>query len=477
MDPRREVTGPRRSFVRLPAVTVVLFDNSLVSRSGVEELSAELDGSLLDRPAFAPFNLAFPLRPEAVVAAADASDVAATVGWASRRRLRVAVMATGHGLNAAVDDGVLITTDRMDGVRVDPGARTATVQAGATWAKVIEATAPYGLAPINGSSSGVGAVGYTLGGGNGPLSRAYGFSADHVRHATLVDGTGALRDVDAASDPDLFWALRGGKGNFGVVTEMEIDLMPVATLYAGSVIYPGAAASDVLRAFAEWSSDLPDRVSTTSIALLRLPPEPHLPEPIRGQFVVQVRYAHLDGVSAGTDQFAPMRAVAPVLMDSVGEIPYAAVDSIHQDPTEPVPFAEGGASMSGLPPDAVDAILAVAGADRDARIPLVELRRLGGAMSRPAAIPNAVSGRGAAYALSTIGLMAGDGAADVPGVIDRIVSSVDPWRNGQDLFNAIGPATPARIAALWSPSDRARLVDIKRRVDPHGLFGGAHTIS
>jgi FAD/FMN-containing dehydrogenase len=221
--------------------------------SGVEELSAELDGSLLDRPDFTPFNSAFPVRPAALVAAADAADVAATVAWAARRGLRVAVMATGHGLNAAVEDGVLITTDRMNRASVDPGARTATVQAGATWAEVIQASAPHGLAPINGSSSGVGAVGYTLGSGNGPLSRAYGFAADHVRRATLVDGTGAVRDVDADSDPDLFWASRGGKGNFGVVTELEIELMPVATLYGGSVYYPGAAASDVLHGFAEWS--------------------------------------------------------------------------------------------------------------------------------------------------------------------------------------------------------------------------------
>jgi hypothetical protein len=172
-----------------------------------------------------------------------------------------------------------------------------------------------------------------------------------------------------------------------------------------------------------------------------------------------------------------MRTVAAALIDSVGEIPYAAVDSVHQDPTEPIPFWEGGAALSGLPPDAVDALLDAAGADRDIPVPLVEVRLLGRAMARPAPIPNAVSGRGAAYSLSALGLMATDSAPNAAGVIDRIVTSVNPWRTGQDLFNLIGPATPARVSELWSPGDRARLLDIKRRVDPHGLFGAAHTIS
>jgi FAD/FMN-containing dehydrogenase len=448
-----------------------------VTTSGVKELSAELDGSLLERPDFTPFNSLVTLRPAATVAAVSAKDVATTVAWAARRGLRIGVMATGHGVTSDIQDGVLITTERMNRVSVDPGARTATVAAGATWGQVIQATAPHGLAPINGSSSGVGAVGYTLGGGNGPLSRAFGFAADHVRRATLVDGTGVIHEVDATSDPDLFWALRGGKGNFGVVTELEIELMPVATLYGGAVFFPGAAASDVVHAFAEWSADLPERVSTTSIALLRLPPLPDLPEPIRGQFVVSVRYAHLDGAEAGADQFAPMRAVGVPLIDGVQEMPYAAVDSIHQDPTEPIPYWEGGTGLSSLPTDAVNALLDVCGPGRDIPVVLVELRLLGGAMARPAAIPNAVTGRGAAYSLSTIGLMVGDAAPVVPGTIDRIVTSVDPWRAGQDLFNLIGPTDLGRISALWSPADRARLVDIKRRVDPAGMFGAGHTIT
>src|SRR5262249_9189321 len=147
------------------------------------------------------------------------------------------------------------------------------------------------------------------------------------------------------------------------------------------------------------------------------------------------------------------------------------------DPTEPIPYWEGGAGLASLPPEAVNALIDVAGPGRDIPVVLVELRRLGGAMARPAPIPNAVSGRGTAYSMSTIGLMVGDAEPVVPGIIDNIVTSVEPWRSGHDLFNLIGPATPQRVSALWSPADRARLVDIKRRVDPAGMFGAGHKIT
>lgn len=154
--------------------------------------------------------------------AASAADVAAAVRWAADRGLTVAVQATGHGLTGSLDGSVLITTGRLDTVVVDPAARTARVGAGVRWRQIIDAAAPHGLAPLSGSSSGVGVVGNTLGGGLGLLSRRYGFAADHVRRAELVTADGAIRTVDAGTDPELFWALRGGKGNLGIVTELEL---------------------------------------------------------------------------------------------------------------------------------------------------------------------------------------------------------------------------------------------------------------
>ncbi|NJC73927.1 FAD-binding oxidoreductase [Planosporangium thailandense] len=239
----------------------------------------------------AAWNLATAHRPLVAVGAADAADVAAAVGWAAERGLPVAVQATGHGAVAAAIGGVLVNTSRLDEVTVDPATRTARVGAGVKWARVIEAAAPYGLAPLSGSSSDVGAVGYTVGGGLGLLARRYGYAADHVRGLRIVTADGQLRDVDADEHPDLFWAVRGGKGNFGIVTSIEIDLVPVATLYAGGIFYPGAVAADVLHAYRAWTSSLPDE-TTTSVAILRLPPLPELPEPLRGQTVVHLRFIH-----------------------------------------------------------------------------------------------------------------------------------------------------------------------------------------
>lgn len=156
------------------------------------------------------------LRPELVVGATGAEDVRAAVGCAAGRGLPVSVQATGHGLPGATDGGVLITTRRTDAVRIDPGARSARVAAGVRWGQVVEAAAPHGLAPLNGSSPGVGAVSYTLGGGLGILAREFGRAADHVRSLDVVTADGALRQVTAASDPELYGGLLGG--GYGLVS-------------------------------------------------------------------------------------------------------------------------------------------------------------------------------------------------------------------------------------------------------------------
>jgi FAD/FMN-containing dehydrogenase len=430
-------------------------------------------GDLLDGPVLAdadprvaaelaPFNCTFTPSPAVTVGATSAREVAAAVRWAGDHGHPVAVVATGHGLHSDLSGAVAISTRRMRDVTIDPHARTARVGAGARWAQVIEAAAPHGLAPLNGSSSSVGVVGYTLGGGVGPMGRRFGFAADHVRRVQLVTADGAIREVDAASDPELFWAIRGGKGNFGIVTELEFDLMPVTTLYAGGIFFPASACADVLHTYRRWVQTLPDD-ATNSVALLRLPPDPALPEPLRGQFAVHLRFAHLDGGSGseGEKLLAPMRAVAAPLMDLVGEMPYASVDSIHMDPTEPLPVWERGAGLRELPAAAVDV---------DVPLIMVELRQLGGALARPAAVPNAVAGRDAAFSLFAIGPMAGSLTEVVPAVTQSVADALAPWASRGGLLNFQGVADPARVASLWSDTDRARLLAVKRRVDPAGVF-------
>lgn len=403
-----------------------------------------------------------------VVGATSAADVAAAVRFAARTGRRVAVQSTGHGLQSDLAGTVLVSTRRMTAVSIDPESATACVQAGARWRQVIDAAAPFGLAPLNGSSSQVGAVGYTVGGGLGPMARRYGFAADHVRRFTLVTADGQVRDVTADSDPDLFWAVRGGKSTFGIVTDVEFDLMPVARFYGGAIAFPAEAARAVLHAWREWAPTLSDD-TTTSVAMLRLPPDPSLPEPLRGRFVTMLRFLHLGSAEEGAALLAPMRALATPLMDLVDEMPYAAVDAVHMDPTDPLPVRECGVALDALPAAAVDALLDVAGPDVPAPLAMVEVRLLGGAIARGPQVPNAVAGRNAAFNVFVIGAPFGPPIEATVAGMAATVDAVRPWACG-GLLNFAGTATPEQVGRLWSAADRARLLAIRDRVDPTGLF-------
>src|ERR1700761_3933965 len=188
----------------------------------------------------------------------------------------------GHGPTAATDGGLLLTTRRISAVEVDAASRTARLQAGTTWAQVIEAAAPFGLAPLAGAAPSVGAVSYTLGGVLSPLGRRYGFAADHVRAIEVVTADGELRRVTPGTYPDLFWAMRGAGSNFGVVTSLEIDLMTVPDFYGGGLFFPGEARSAVLAAFARCALAAPDSLSL-SVAVLTFPDAPVLPPTLRGR--------------------------------------------------------------------------------------------------------------------------------------------------------------------------------------------------
>lgn len=448
----------------------------------VADLAAKVAGPVLpgDHPDAAgeitTFNLAVTHRPAVVVGATSAADVASAVSWAAEHGLSVAVQATGHGPVRAADGAVLVSTARMQGVTVDPVRRTATVAAGCRWADVVAATAPHGLAPLSGSSSHVGVVGYTLGGGMGSLGRRHGFAADLVRTIEIVTADGAVRRVDRHSDPDLFWALRGGKGNFGVVTSLEFGLVPVTEIYGGSVFFTGPSASTVLHAFRAWAPTLPEQASA-SVALMRMPPLDVVPEPLRGKFVVSLRFAFDGDAAVGERLLAPMLESGEVMFAAVAPMPYAQADAIHQDPTEPMPAWERGRMLRDLPPAAVDALLAVAGPDVDIPFAMVELRLMGGALGRQPEVPNAVGGREAAYSLFMVAPLMPGLEDVVPMVADGIVGALEPWLTGTAQLNFLGDAlTAAAVATAWAPDVHARLLEVKHQVDPGNVFCHGHAL-
>jgi hypothetical protein len=441
-----------------------------------ERLARHVAGAVFDGrdPAAAAeaagFNTAVTHRPAVVVAASSAADVAAAVRYANDEGLPVAVQATGHGASAPAEGSVFVSTRRMQGVRVDPAARVARVQAGVRWRPVIDAAVPHGLAPLSGSSSGVGVVGYTLGGGMGHLARRHGFAADQVRSVELVTADGAIRTVTAASDAELFWAVRGGQGRFGIASALEFDLVPVPRFFGGALFFVGPAIEDVLHAFATWAPTMPEEV-TTSVALLRLPPLEAVAPPLRGVVSLALRFGFTGSAERGEALLAPMRRVAPPVLDSVGPMSYAAVDRIHMDPTEPMPAVARGGLLHSMPTALVDTLLRFAGPDVEVPLAAVEVRLMGGALSRPPAIANAVAGREGAFSLSVVAPAPPPLAETARTVTAQVVDALEPWSPGTSLVNFAGHGDEQRRA--WTPETLDRLRHVKQAVDPRNLFGGA----
>jgi FAD/FMN-containing dehydrogenase len=419
-------------------------------------------------------------RPDVVVGAVSPADVRAAVAFARGHGLPVAVQGTGHASSAvAAHEGVLINTSRFSGVRVNADVGTAWVAAGTRWQQVIDEAAPAGLAPLSGSAPHVGAVSYTLGGGLGLLSRRYGYAADHVRSLDVVTADGRLRQVIAESEPDLFWALRGGRDNFGIVTGMEIDLVRVATLYGGGLFFPGESAAEVLDTYVQWAATMPDAM-TSSAALIAFPDAPVLPPPLRGRHVVHLRIAYTARVpaeilAAGERLVAPLRALNP-LIDTLGELPYTAAGSIHNDPTDPGAFEAGTAMLTRLAPGAVRAILEVAGPH--APVPhVVELRHLGGRLSHPPAAGNAIGHRDAQFLLTVVSRLE---RADLPTIRtahERLLQAIDPWTSGGRLLNFMnGEQGAKQVRSAYESDHYQRLTQIKATYDPDNTFRLNHNI-
>ena len=330
------------------------------------------------------WNLAVDQRPVAVAEPETVADVVAIVKFAAARGMRVAAQGTGHAATALAEgslhDTILVKTHRMRVVEIDPDSRRARAQAGAIWADVAGPASEHGLAALAGSSHDVGVVGYCLGGGVSWLARKHGLAANSVVAVQIVTADGRVVVADAHHEADLFWAVRGGGGNFGIVTAIELELYPVDELYAGMLAFPVERAAEVLRAWREWVRTVPDEATSVG-RILHFPPFEEIPAPLRGQSFVMVEMAYLGDEAAGSELLAPLRALHPV-MDTFAMVAPADLLALHMDPPGPVPGVGDGALLDVMPAEAIDALAAVSGPDT----PLlsVELRHLGGALARRA---------------------------------------------------------------------------------------------
>jgi hypothetical protein len=421
----------------------------------------------------AGFDLSAIPRPDLAVSATDEHDVTTAVRFAADRGTPVSVRATGHGPVPGVDGGLLIDTRALSTVRVDPERRTAVAGAGVTWTRVLEECAPFGLIPLCGSSPDVGVAGYTLGGGLSPLGRRHGWAADQVRRVRLVTADARVRDVTADTEPELFWAVRGGGGNFGVATELEFDLVRGDDMYGGGIFLPGEAAPELLAAFGRCTADAPDELSL-SVAFLTFPDFDVIPAPVRGRFVAHLRVAYLGQAAEAERLIAPLRAVATPLLDTVRPLPILEFGTIHGDPTRPQPVSCGGAVLPRWDDAAIDVLLAEIGATTPH---MLELRHLGGALARPAAVPNAVGHRDAAFNVFT-SAYPGPGFEAAAAMQTELYRRLLPWTGGRSNYNftARPDGRPTDARSAFEAPVLTHLQAVKAAYDPENLFRFALSI-
>lgn len=413
----------------------------------------------------APFNTSVRHTPERVVLARSAQDVVEAVRLAQRDGLRVHVQGAGHGAAAPIQSGLLISTRRLDGFAFDASRTVAVLQAGARWGPLIDLAARHGLAPVAGSSPSVGVVGYLLGGGLGPFIRSHGFSSDYVESLEVVTGDGEQVRASVTHHPDLFWALRGGKHGLGIVTQVQLRLVRMPSLYAGSLVFDTA---DIERAFRGWVRSLSsaDARVSTSAAIVQYPELDALPTALRGKRLLVLRFAFPGPISEGEQLAAALRAVAPVYVDQLGELALSDVAQIHQDPQDPGPSWVAGALLSHADDGLASAFLAQVGPGTHGPIVAAELRHLGGAAAHDVEGGSAVSGRTAQLALGFLAVDPQTFGDAMPQAAERFFEAIAPWRSAEGNPNLV--ANGGRAA--WLPDVAQRLERVRRTYDPRGMF-------
>ena len=445
----------------------------------VREVRANLVGELVlpgdadwDEARLA-WHLAVDQQPAAVAIPEDVHDVIEIVEWARDAGYRIAPQGTGHNAPALGDlaGTVLMKLHRLRGVTVDPETRTARAAAGTIWIEVVEAAAKHGLAALAGSSPDVGVVGYTLGGGLSWLARKHGIGANRVTAIEVVTADGRLRRVDRDNDPDLFWALRGGGGAFGIVTAIEFNLLPLESVYAGHLFFPVERAAEVLTAWRDWTETVPEEMTSVG-RILQLPPIEEIPEPFRGNSfaVLQAIYCGED-VEEARRLLEPLRALGAAI-DTFDVIPMPALSHLHMDPEQPTAGLADGSMLESLDDEVIEAFV---GAVVGTPILAAELRHLGGAVARAKPEHGALAAFEAPYLAFGVGMIPfPEARAPLAEAIHGFTAALEPWLAGHTYLNfAEGRRDPR---TLWTETAHHRLKRIKTAVDPHGVIRSNHPL-
>ena len=444
----------------------------------VDTLRAHLRGQVLtpDTDGYATailgWNRAQTHRPSIVVLAKDAQDVALAVRAARSAGLGLGIMNTGHGAVLPID-GLLVVLSGLQELSVDPTTATARIGAGCTWEQVLAAATERGLAPQLGSSVTVGAVGFTLGGGLGWLSRKYGPACDAVRSFDVVTPAGELVRASANEHRDLFRALRGGGGGaLGVVTAMEIELRPVTEVYAGNLFYPTEAAAEVAGRFASWVEDAPDEL-TSALVFMNFPPIPEVPEPLRGNSFLIVRGCWCGDLDRGRELMDEWRRLAPPTIDMWDVLPFSQAALISNDPVEPMPCVDAGAWLEDFDTAAAATIAAQTfPAGGPPPVMFTEVRHLGGAVARSDRSLSSMGNRDRRFLVHSIGIPM-DPAEPVhatPGQ-EALMEALGPRVSVGTYHNFLdGEARRRSTGTSVDEAARPVLASVQADLDPEGLL-------
>ncbi|MBW9210802.1 FAD-binding oxidoreductase [Mumia sp. zg.B21] len=417
------------------------------------------------------FNLTVQHDPDAVVHAATEEDVLQTVRFAAAEGVPIHLHTTGHGAHAAYETGILLALGGLSSVAIDPAARTAKVGGGTRWADVVAAAAEHGLAPVTGSSTNVGVVGFLVGGGLGPLARSHGFGSDHVVSARVVTGNGEVVDASSYGDTELYWALRGGKTGLGVVTEITLALAEVPSLYAGTLFFDLEESTEPYARWLDWTTTAPTDVTTSGL-IVGFPDLEVVPSPMRGKHLFALHVAYPGPEDDGAALSEPLRELGSVYLDDLGPLPLADVARITNDPTQPGPSFLRGATLTHVDRDFAEAVLALAGPGSDLPIMGLEVRHVGAATAVETSETDAVGFRDFDYTLTMLG--APDPALFgevLPSVFARVEETVAPWRSPHLTPNWMAdPRDPDEEARTWPAGVRARLAAVRAAYDPAHVF-------
>ncbi|MFD7659053.1 FAD-binding oxidoreductase [Actinosynnema sp. NPDC059797] len=445
-------------------------------RAVAEAIRADFRGELLE-PGDAGYdrarvvwNAAVDRRPAVIARCRGVADVRHALAVAREAGVEVAVRGGGHDVagNGVCDGGLVLDLSPMKGVRVDPVRRVARAQAGLTWAELDRETQAFGLATTGGQCSGTGVAGVTLGGGMGWLMRRHGLTVDNLLSVDVVTPDGRLLTASEHENGELFWGLRGGGGNFGVVTEFEFRLHPVRDVVAGLLFYPGDRLAEVLALYREHAATEPDSVTSTVIALTA-PPMPGLPEPLHGELVAAIGVCHSGPPEEAEEALRPLRASGPAA-DLVGPMSYLALQGMFDGmPAGDYGYRQSIRSgyLTELGDDAITALVRHA---RAAVSPLclVELLHLEGAVARVAEDGTAFPGRDARFFCMFQSTWSDPGDTEAHTAWTRegwdAFSRFSDGRTHPGFLDGDEPAR--RVADAYGERKTARLADLKRLFDP-----------